>query len=187
MTVFHTLCLPILLSSVLVFLVSFILHMALPWHRKDYKKVPDQDRVMDALRPFGIPAGDYMLPRADAHSEMKTPEFKEKFRKGPVVVMTVFGSDCSMAMGKSLLRWFIYILVVSYFAAYVTLHTAMPGEGRRQICRIAGITAFLAYSGALWQMWIWYRRSLCTTIKSTIDAAIYGAVTALTLAYLWPH
>ena len=58
MTALHSLWLPILLSSVIVFVVSSIIHMALPWHNSDYPKVPNEDKVMDALRPFAIPPGD---------------------------------------------------------------------------------------------------------------------------------
>ena len=46
---------PILLAAVLVFLASSLIHMVLPYHRTDYGKVGSEDKVMDALRPFGIP------------------------------------------------------------------------------------------------------------------------------------
>jgi hypothetical protein len=58
-----SLWLPILLSAVAVFIASSIIHMVLPYHRGDYKKVPQEDAVMDALRKFGIPAGDTMPAR----------------------------------------------------------------------------------------------------------------------------
>src|SRR2546425_9086661 len=40
--------LPILLSSVLVFVLSSVIHTLLPWHKSDYPKLPNEDRVMDA-------------------------------------------------------------------------------------------------------------------------------------------
>ena len=43
------------------------------------------------------------------------------------------------------------------------------------------------YSLALWQMWIWYRRSLSITIKATVDGLIYALLSAATFAWLWPH
>jgi hypothetical protein len=55
MTGLESLWLPVLLSAVVVFVASSIVHMALPWRKNDYRKVPDQDRVMAALRPFAIP------------------------------------------------------------------------------------------------------------------------------------
>ena len=50
-----SLWLPILVSAVLVFIVSSIIHMFLPYHRNDFAKVPSENDVMDALRKFDIP------------------------------------------------------------------------------------------------------------------------------------
>jgi len=52
-----SLWLPILLSSVLVFFTSWLLHMLLPFHRKDFLPVPNEDTVQNALRGFNIPRG----------------------------------------------------------------------------------------------------------------------------------
>ena len=54
--------LPILLSAVVVFILSSILHMFLKYHNSDYNKLPDENKVVDDLRKAGIPAGDYMFP-----------------------------------------------------------------------------------------------------------------------------
>ena len=50
MTALSALLVPIVLSAVIVFVASFIIHMALPWHKSDYPKVPNEDRVREALR-----------------------------------------------------------------------------------------------------------------------------------------
>ena len=46
--------LPIILAAVIVFIASSILHMVLPYHRGDYKKLPDEDKVSAALRDAGV-------------------------------------------------------------------------------------------------------------------------------------
>ena len=185
MTVLQALWLPILLSSVFVFVASSILHMALRWHMSDYSKLPDQNKVTDFLRPLGIPPGDYMVPGYPDAKEMR-PEFVENMKKGPVIVMTVIPSG-PMKMGRYMTQWFIYLIVVGYFAAYVTYHALPNGASYRQVFRFAGVTSFLAYAGALWQMSIWYRRSWCTTIKTTIDGLIFAGLTAGTFGWLWPR
>src|SRR5258708_8961643 len=187
MTALYTLWLPILLSSVAVFLASSIIHMALQgWHKSDYAKLPEEDKVMDAVRPFGIPPGDYMVPNCAGSAEMKTPAFAEKLKKGPVMMVTVMPSGM-MNMGKSLALWFLYLVVVNFFAAYISSHALSPGAAFRQVFRFAGATSFLGYTAALWQMSIWYRRSWTTTIKSTIDGLVYAAITAATFVWLWPR
>src|SRR2546430_13628982 len=50
MVALTALWIPILLSAVIVFVASSILHMVLPYHRSDYKKLPDEDKVVAVLR-----------------------------------------------------------------------------------------------------------------------------------------
>jgi len=181
-----SLWLPILFSAVLVFLASFVLHMVLPWHRSDYATVPEEKRLMDALRPLGIPPGDYMVPCAADPKDMRTPEFAEKMKAGPVLVVTVMPNG-PFGMGRNLAQWFVYLLVVGYFAAYVGGAALPAGTSYLRVFQIVGATAFIGYALALWQMSIWYRRSWSTTIKSTIDGLIYALLTAGVFGWLWPR
>jgi len=52
MTDIFALWLPILVSTVLVFVASSIIHMAPLWHRNELPSPPDGDRMQDALRPL---------------------------------------------------------------------------------------------------------------------------------------
>ncbi len=186
MTALTALWLPILLSAVFVFIASSIIHMLPLWHKKDYPAVPNQDQVMDALRPMAIPPGDYFMPRAANMKQMKTPEFVDKMKKGPIMVFTVIPSG-AMSMARSLTLWFIYCIVVSYFAAYIAGRALPPGADYLAVFRFAGASAFIAYALALWQMSIWYHRAWSMTIKSTFDGLIYALVTGASFAWLWPR
>jgi hypothetical protein len=185
MTVLCTHWIPILVSSVFVFIASSFIHMVLQWwHRSDFVKMPLEDKVMEALRPLSIPPGDYMVPNCPHHAEMRTPEFQQKLKDGPVMIVTVLPNGM-FGVAKSLVLWFLYLLVVSYLSSYVACH-ALPPEARyRAVFRIVGVTAFLGYAAALWQNSIWFRRSWVTTIKSTIDGLIYAGLTAGTFGWLW--
>lgn len=185
MTSLLELWLPILVSAVFVFIASSVIHMALPWHKGDYPKIPNEDKVMDALRPLAIPPGDYMVPRAGSMKDMQSPEFIEKLKKGPVMVATVLPSG-GFSMGRNLSLWFLYCVVVSIFAAYITVHAVHHAASYLHVFRFAGATAFIGYSLALWQMSIWYRRAWSITIKATIDGLIYAGLTAGTFGWLWP-
>ncbi|TMQ70047.1 MAG: hypothetical protein E6K81_13505 [Candidatus Eisenbacteria bacterium] len=181
-----SLWLPILLSAVLVFVASSVIHMMIPMHKSDHSKLPSEAEAMEALRKYNIPPGDYMVPRCDNMKDMKSPEFAEKMKKGPVIVMTVMPSG-PMSMGPSLVQWFIYSLVVGVLAAYVTGRALGPGEPYLKVFRFAGATAFIAYAIALWQDSIWYKRKWSTTIKYTFDGLIYGLLTAGCFGWLWPR
>lgn len=102
-----SLWIPILVSAVMVFVASSIIHMVLPYHRNDLRKLAKEDEVMDALRRFNIPPGDYAVPHAGSPEGMKKPEFVEKRTKGPVVLMTVAPAG-PPSMRTSLLLWFLY-------------------------------------------------------------------------------
>ena len=180
-----TLWLPILLSAVFVFILSSVIHMMTPWHKGDYKRLENEDGVMDALRPLGIKPGDYVVPCPTSMDAMKSPEFKEKMAKGPVMRMTVFPSG-QQTMGRQLVLWFLYSIVIGIFAAYVATRALPAGAHYLQVFRFTGITAFLCYSVANWQQSIWYGRSWVTTLKVTIDGLMYGLVMAGTFGWLWP-
>jgi hypothetical protein len=186
MTGLHALWFPILLSAVIVFVASSIIHMLSPWHKGDYPKMPNEDKVMDALRPLAIPPGDYMVPRPTDMKDMKSPGFLDKLNKGPVMVVTVMPNGMR-SMGKPFAGWFTYSAVVSFFAAYVTGRALHPGSDYLHVFRFVGVTAFLGYSAALWQMSIWYSRSVSTTFKATVDGLIYALLTAGTFGWLWPR
>src|SRR6185437_12989091 len=187
MTGMHALWLPIVLSAVIVFIASSVLHMVVPgWHASDFAKVPNEDAVMDALRPFAIPPGDYVMPRPGSMADMRSAEFKAKNDKGPRVVMTVLTNGFG-GMSGQLSQWFVFCLVMSVFSAYVAGRSQPVGANYLHVFRFAGVTAFLGYSAALWPLSIWYKRSLQTTIKATIDGLIFGLLTAGTFGWLWPR
>lgn len=177
--------LPILLSAVFVFILSGILHMALPWHKNDFKKLPAEDAVRDALRPFNVPPGDYMTPSC-GNGDYNSSEFKAKLAAGPNVMMTVMPNGPGN-MGATFVQWFVYLLALGTFIAYIAVH-ALPGDApARMVFRIVAAITFLAYAAAQWPQSIWMRRSWSSTIKHTVDGLLYGLVTGATFAWLWPE
>src|ERR1700745_868440 len=97
--------LPILLSAVIVFFASFVMHMLLPYHRGDYRKLPEEDNLLTALRSAGLTRGLYMFPFGTP-KEMKSPAMVEKYKQGPVGMMTVSPSG-PPNMPKLLGMWFV--------------------------------------------------------------------------------
>ena len=178
--------LPILLSAVIVFVASSIIHMLLPLHRSDYRKLPEEDKVLDALRSAAVTPGRvYIFPHCD-HKSMKSPETVEKFKRGPVGQLTIIPNG-PPAMGKFLTQWFIYLLVAGIFVAYLTGRTLAPGTNYLAVFRVAGCTAFLGYSLALAQDSIWRGQTWGVTFKHLVDGLIYALLTAGTFGWLWPR
>ena len=178
--------LPILLSAGFVFIASSVIHMLLPWHKGDFKRLPQEDQITTVLRPLAIPPGDYMLPKPDSTRQLRTPEYADRLANGPVLMMTVMPNGLTR-MGGMLARWFVYLLVVALLAAAITVPVLPAGADRHVVFHTIAVASFLGYGMALWQMSIWYHRSLGTTVRSTVDSLVYALITAATFAWLWPR
>jgi hypothetical protein len=177
---------PIIVSAIIVFAASSVIHMAPLWHRGDYPKMPREAEALDALRPLEIPPGDYFVPRASGMQEMRSSEFKDKLSRGPVAVLTVMPNG-QIHMGRNMLQWFVFLIVVGIFSAYIAGRTLAPGTAYLRVFQIVGATAFMGYALALCELSIWYRRSWSLTLKSAFDGLIYAALTAGTFGWLWPR
>ncbi|HEX2342834.1 MAG TPA: hypothetical protein VHI98_20320 [Vicinamibacterales bacterium] len=181
-----SLSVPILLSAVLVFVASFIIYTVLPIHRNDFRQVPKEDELMDALRRLGISPGDYLVPHPGSREGMKSPEFVDKMTRGPAAVLTVFPPG-PPSMGTSLSLWFVYCIVVSVIAAYIAGRALGAGAEYLSVFRFAGTTAFVGYALALPQNSIWYKRNWGATTRSMADGLVYGLLTAGAFGWLWPR
>lgn len=186
MTPIHTLWLPILLSSVGVFILSSVIHTLLPWHKSDYPRVPNEDKVRGTLGSLALPPGEYLVPRPVSNEEMRSPEFAQKMKDGPVVILTVRPNGM-ISMAPRLIQWFLYTIVIGIFVAYVAGRALPPGAMYLQVFRFAGATGFISYTVAQWEMPIWWWRSWSMTIKATFDGLIYALVTAGFFGWLWPR
>jgi len=177
--------LPILLSAVLVFVASSVIHMVLTYHRADYRKLPDEDRLLGAMRAENLPPGEYMFPHAATPKETSSPEMVEKFKRGPIGILTVLPSGPPV-MAKHLAQWFAFCVVVGVFVAYVAGRTMGPGAGYLPVFRIAGTVAFLVYAGYQPVASIWRGQPWTLTAKNCFDGLVYGLLTAGVFGWLWP-
>ena len=177
--------LPIILSTVIVFVASSIMHTLLTYHQSDYKQLPEEDKVLASLRSVGLKQGYYHFPFC-SHKEMKSPATMEKFKQGPVGLMTVLPSG-PPAMPKYLVTWFLYCLIIGFFVAYLTGRTVAPGATYLAVFRVAGTAAFLAYGVGQLSNGIWKGQPWGMTIKEVIDGLVYSLLTAGTFGWRWPH
>jgi hypothetical protein len=181
-----SLWLPILLSAVIVFVASSLVHMVLRYHRSDYGRLPAEDAILAALRDVNVPQGDYRFPWVGGPEGMKDPAYLEKRKRGPVGVLTVMKSGVP-SMAPYFAKWFLLCVVVGVFSAYIAGRALGPGAPYLSVFRFAGCTAFVGYSLALWQISIWDGRRWSTTLKLNVDGLIYGLLTGGTFGWLWPR
>jgi hypothetical protein len=186
MVTLGSLWLPIVLSAVLVFVVSSIIHMLLKYHASDYRPMPNEDAVRAAIRAANPEARQYIIPYCHDPKAMNSPEMQKKFVEGPVAVMNLRRPG-PPGMGASLAQWFLFSLVVSFFIAYVAAYTIPPGTPYLGVFRIVGAVGFLAYTAGQVPQSIWMAKPWSITAKEILDGLIYGLVTAGTFGWLWPR
>src|ERR1700741_142250 len=168
--------LPIVLSAVIVFIASSVMHMLLPYHKGDYLKLPDEDKVLPALRSADLKRGLYIFPFC-THQDMKSPAMIEKYNQGPVGMMTVFPTGQPF-MPKFLGLWFAYCLLIAFFVAYLAAHTVPTGAYYLKVFRVVGTAAFLGYGLGTISNAIWKGQTLSFTIKEVVDGLVYAVLTA---------
>lgn len=182
---FGSLWIPVVASAVAVFVGSSILHMLLKYHKDDYRPLPNEDAVREALGKAALPPGTYFTPFCVGMKEMREPATIEKFQKGPVAAISVWPNG-PPAMGKALVLWFLFSLFVSFVSAYVARHTLHPGDDGMLVMRITGTVAFAGYGLSQISDSIWKAQPWSNTARALVDALIYSFLTGLTFRLLWP-
>ena len=182
---FGSLWLPVIVSAVLVFVASSIIHMMLKYHKADHRGLPNEAAVREVLGKANLPPGLYMTPHCEDHSKLKDPAVQEQFTKGPVALITMLPKGAPN-MGKHLGLWMGFCLLVSFVCAYLARHTLHPGDPGMLVCQITGTVAFAAYGLAQISDTIWKGQPWGNTMRHLLDAIIYAVVTGGTFSFLWP-
>lgn len=176
---------PILLSAVAIFIASSLSHMVLKLHKNDYKRLDNEPETMAALRQADLKPGTYAFPCPADTKDMGSPEMLEKYNQGPVGFMNIMPSG-PPAMGKYLVQWFIYCVIVGIFVAYLTGRTVAAGSEYLAVFRVAGTSAFLAYGVGEIVDSVWKAQPWSTTIRHMTDGFVYSLLTAGVFGWLWP-
>jgi len=178
--------LPILLSAVLVFVASSIMHMVFKYHRVDYWRLPDEEAARAVLGKQDLRPGQYVVPHSRDMKEMQQPDMIRKFEEGPVAFVTVLPKG-AVRMGKALTLWFLFSVGISVFVAYLSGRVLPAGTEYLQVFRIAGTTAWLGYAGAVVWAAIWKGVPWGSVAKDSFDGLVYALLTAGAFGALWPR
>ncbi len=182
---YASLWLPIVISAVVVFVASSVMHMVFKYHNADHRRLPAEDSVRESLAKANPAPGMYFMPHCADHSQMKEPAVKEKFEKGPVAIITVMPKGLPV-MPKYLAMWLAFSLIVSFVAAYVARHTLLTGADGMLVMRITGTVAFAGYSLNHVSDAIWKGEPWSNTFRHMLDGLIYALLTGLVFRLMWP-
>ncbi|TAJ02576.1 MAG: hypothetical protein EPO68_18005 [Planctomycetota bacterium] len=182
---FTQLLLPALVSAVLVFIASSLVHMVIKWHSSDYRKLPNEDEVRAVLNRGGATAGQYVTPHCKDSKSMEDPVQQQKMKDGPIAVLWL-RQPGPMKLGPFLGKWFAYTFVLSLAAGYVASITCMTGAPYETVFRIVSVAAWLGYAGMGPTYGIWKGQPWKAIAKETVDGLVYALLTAGAFGWLWP-
>ena len=175
-----SLWLPILVSAVALFFASFLSWMVIQLHNGDWKKAPDEDALLEAMRTLSLARGSYSFPACENSAEMQSEEFTQKWEAGPCGILTVFPK---VSMGRNLGLTFVYFLVVSFCLAYLATLALGPGAGFMPVFRFVATAGLLAYLAAFVQHAIWFH---CRVVGHVIESLAYALITGAIFGVFWP-
>jgi len=176
---------PILLGTVLAWIASALLHVALKFHNADYKRLSNEDEVMAAIKAGSPGLGVHPYPYCIDMKDMQDEAMQKKFADGPVGMLTVF-PDGMPNMGKAIGQQILFFLIGNIIIAYCAMLALAPGADYMAVFRLVAAVGFLTYGWAQIPMSIWYGHLWPTTAKYLLDALIYGLIVAGSFAWLWP-
>lgn len=174
--------LPIVVSAVIVFVMSALIWTVLPWHKKDYAKVIDEDAASSALK--NSTPGAYVLPHCADPAEFKKDSMRQRYEEGPNAFITIVPNGAP-AMGPKLGLSFVFNILVSIICAYLLSRLLDPTASYLAVFRLTGTTAFIAYGLAYVQESIWFGRPWPLLAKSLFDALLYGLLTGGVFGWLY--
>lgn len=176
--------LPILLSTAAVWVAAAVAWTALPHHNADFKKLPGEDSVRDAMKAAGVQPGTYMFPSFESHKDGCTPEGRARWERAPAGVMTVFGKvSMGRNMGLSFLTYLAVSVMIAYLLGTAGIRDTSSFFSTFQVTATAGI---LAYGFAFIPSMIWFGGSFRAFLMCFIDGIAYGLITGAIFAGMWP-
>jgi hypothetical protein len=175
-----SLWLPILISGVALFFASWAAWMLLPHHKGEWQGLPNEEQVLGALRD--VPPGQYMYPYACKPEDWKNEEFKRRVEAGPRGTLTTWKQPPNMAV--NMLCTFLFFLAANFVIGYLTGIALDPGESFAKVFRFVGTAGILTYGTANILNGIWFGRKMVADI---IDGIVYGLITGLIFAAMWPN
>jgi len=178
--------LPILLSAVVVFVISSLVHMVLKWHASDYNTVANEDAVRAAINASNAAPGRYVIPHCKDMKDMGSPEMIKKYQEGPVMHFTILPKGVP-GMGKYLGQWFVCTVVVAAISAFIAANVyGLTGTPVGGAAKLAGAVTFLAHGFGTIHESIWSGRPWGSSAKYLFDSALYALGTWGVFLWLWP-
>ena len=176
---------PILLGTLLAWVASALIHMLLKYHNADHRALPNEAEVAAAIAAGRPSPGIHTLPHCSDMKQMGDPALQQRFRDGPVAVVTVMRPGLP-AMGKLMLQQILYFLFGTALVGFCATLALPPGASYLVVFHFVAVVGFLAFGWAVIPYSIWYGHPWATSARYLLDGLIYALVIAGCYGWLWP-
>jgi hypothetical protein len=173
--------LPIIVSGVALFFASAAAWMLLPHHRPEWIGLPNEDAVSKVLRDGNVPPGQYMFPYCASQADAKNEALQRRFKEGPVGTLSVWPGPANM--GANMACTALFFVIANAVIAYLSTMALDAGAPFMDVFRFIGTAGILTYGTANILNGIWFRRKMLADIA---DGIVYGLLTGLIFALMWP-
>lgn len=175
--------LPIVLGALAMFLLSFVFWMLMKHHYGDFRALPQEDGLVEALD--GAPAGQFRFPWCGTPEEMADPAFQERYNNGPKGFVVVLPRG-PFAMGAGLGKTLLFCLVVTAAVGYVATIGLTRESAGMDVLRLTSTVTWLTACGAHGWSVIWMGRDRGQTLRDVLDSLGYGLAVGALFMQFWP-
>src|SRR5882672_6740039 len=160
MHILSHLWLPIIVATVVMFVLSALMWTAMPHHKKEFRGVPDEDALLALLRKASLEPGNYTFPWCSPEhrsDKAKTDAWKQKWAQGPAGTLSIAPRG-PMSMGKMMGQSIVLYLVVNFFLGAVGAHAIRfdTQPTFHHVFVVISLAAFMAYFFATVPECIWF-------------------------------
>jgi hypothetical protein len=174
--------LPVVVSAIALFFASFLAWAVLPHHKPDFRKWPDEERLLAFLRDSRAEPGQYVFPMM-GHGRPDS-EATRRYAEGPWGLITLWPGAPGLAANMA--KTVALFLVVNVVIAYVAAQALPPGAGFSEVFRFVAPVAVLTYTAGGVLNEIWFTKPLRAKLMDALDGLVYGLINGALFGWLWP-
>ena len=177
----------ILVSSAICLAISVITWRFIPLHRGEYRRLPTEALVLDAMRKDMPPPGAYSFPfRGFADDSETRIDVAANLERGPVGYL-VIGPNGAPNILSRLIQHFVFYAIVAYLTSYIITHAGLKdGAPFLSVFRLACTVATMALVLGSVPLSIWFYRPWKSFVLQSVDGLACGAAIGATFAWFWP-
>ena len=180
--------LPILISSCASIALSAIAWRVLPHHAREYRRLPTEPDLLDALRKDMPARGLYSFPYRGQHGvNTARADVAANLARGPVGYV-VIGISGPPQLGAPLLQHLVLFVVIAILAAYVaTISGLKDGAPFFKVFRLVTPVATAALVLGAAPQSIWFSRPWKSWAAQCVDGLACGLLMGAVFGWLWPQ